>query len=557
MKKLMGLFFVLLFSMVFSLSPSDLIWNGFVQVNFDKPQFDLNEEITGSIYLNNAEDFPLIDGRIVLQIVQGTYEYPSQFSNDNIVNETKISDIWVLPNSMKQIDFVLPAQKSGNYRLDVYSWVLKSKFVGSSSILYNPISANFSVKGNEEKRVIINRAKTVFGPNNIVGPVGFPINAGSNFSGKVVVKNESGKAQSDLELVVSLCDWAIVFCDTPTENKFVVPFLAIGEEKTIDVSLVAPELSSAYEINLVLKKGNDIESIYKSRVIVSGPTTEARKVFITGLDTKEYNISVVISGSPDHFSAPSFDNFSLGVELFEDETKKEEKYINIDSIAFGQIMSKNFSLSSKSFDKVCIVAKKSGKEYEKECFNVDLKSIEESYEAELAFPVNVVWDYSEEISSLKIVLTKALINAKIKVLDGEDIIFEEELKDKLSKTESYLPVDKKNLILVVDDLDVKKQQVFDIRLDKTTDLSEIVSPVTIDEEGNFIDTHCYSNICEEGFVCSGTSFKTAQGDCCNANCIPVFEKQIEEIIPFVVILSILIALIALVVVVSTYNRVRK
>ncbi len=551
------LFFVLLLGAVFALSPNELNWNGFAQVYFDKEQFDSDEPITGNIYLTNLESYPLLDGRIVLQITQGEYSYPSQLSNNNINFEGVISDAWILPSSTKRFDFNLPSQKAGNYRLDVYAWATKSKLIGVSSILYNPLSKEFLVRGVEEKRAIINRAKTVFGKDNVAGPVGFLVNPSELVSGKVVVRNDTKTTQTDLELVVSLCNWATVFCENPKEYTFPLSSILQGEEKTIEVELNAPEVSSAYEIRLTLKQNEEIQSIYTNRIIVSGATAEIRKVFITGIENNNYGITTLLSGPSDEESEIAFDNFSIELEVYESGTKKEDKYESIESIGVGEILSKSFSLSSKSFDMICVIIKKEGNEYKKECFDIELNPIKLAYEKGLALPVNVEWSYSKSTSLLEVKLSKALINARIIILDNEKTLYEEKITSALLSVTKIYPVEQKNLTLVIDDFDVKKQQVFAITLDESTDLSAIEPVITVDENGTLIDSFCNDTLCGEGFVCAGATYKTNEGDCCIAKCVPSLERQLQTTLPFIVVTAIIFALIALVVVVSTYTRVRK
>ncbi len=559
MKGFCILFLILLFGAAFALPSDELNWNGFGQIYMSKEVFDTNQSITGSLYLTNLEAYPLLDGKIVLQITEGDYSYPSQFSSGNIVSESIISNIWTLPNTTKRIDFNLPPQKAGNYRLDIYAWAVKSKLIGASNILYNPLSENFSVKGTEDKRVIIDRTKTVFGKENVSGQTGFTVNSGEEFSGKVVVRNDSKVQQKNLVLSISFCDWATAFCANPTEENFSLASISAGEEKTIDVSLTAPIISSVYEINIVLKNASGkSESIYKNRLIVSGPTAKIRKVFISGIEKKEYKVTAVISGLSDGSSEIAFDNFSLGIEVFEAGNKKEEEYANIPIIDSGEVLSKEFSLSVKSFDRLCTVTKKDKKEYERECFDVDLKSLTDAYDVKTALPVNVKWGYNKQNSVLEVKLTKALINAKIILLENENTLNEDTVNSVLTSITKNYSVEEKNLTLVVDDLDVKKQQVFDIKLNSSTDLSNSVSDIAVDENGNILDAFCGGVVCESGFVCNGGSYKTAQGDCCRAECIPLSSgNESEKILPFIVVTAILIAIVAILIILSTYKRVKK
>lgn len=543
---------------VFAISPSNLLWNGFAQVSLDKTEFDSNEDITGSIYLNNTEYFPLVDGRIVLQIVEGDYVYPSQNGSDNIVSEIVINNVWVLPTSMKKIDFILPKQSKGNYRLDLYVWVVKSQFIGSSAIMYNPLSTLFTVKGIEEKKVIIDRAKTVFGPDNTAGPVGFPVNAGEEISGTIVLKNSSNSSKNNLLLEVYICEWAFPFCDTNTPIEFTAPQLKSLEEKEIQVLLKAPLIPSAYEINLVLKNSSgSIESIYKNRVIVSGPTAKARKVFISGIDTKNYSITAVVAGSPDHFANPVFENFKLSAEVYLDGSKIETKFTDINSLKTAEIIIQKFDFSSTSFDRVCIVASKENTEYERECFDVPLKDITLAYIEQQAVPVKVSWNYNETDSSLSVLLEKDLINARIILLDNATVIHESEVINKLENFTQNITIEQKNLTLVVDDLDVKKQQVFELKFDSSTDLSNITLPKTVDINGNIIESNCTKSVCSNGSVCSVQTYSTVEGACCPAICIQENVTQNDTQVPLVLITAVLLVIVAIIIAFTTLKRLRK
>ena len=139
---------ILLASFVFSegLQPSDLAWNGAMSVTLDKETFMDGETITGHVRIANKEEYPIIGGILVLQIAQGEYEYPSQsVTNDNVLFEKTIKDIWVLPNTVKDIDFNLGIVQGGEYRADAYLSVLRSKHTGASWIFMSPLSKEFNV----------------------------------------------------------------------------------------------------------------------------------------------------------------------------------------------------------------------------------------------------------------------------------------------------------------------------------------------------------------------------------------------------------------------------
>ena len=180
--------------------------------------------------------------------------------------------------------------------------------------------------------------------------MGFPVKPGEQIFGEITVVNKSSSKKTNLELKVGICEWALPFCANLQETKVNVPDLAPNESTKVKVSIQAPQIPSAYEINMVLSSNNSIESIYKNRAIVSGGTAKVRKIFLSGLDSKNYSLNIVFAGIPDHFSTPVFDGFELLVQVFNNKALSEEKTVKIKSIKTGEVMQEAFGFSSKYFD---------------------------------------------------------------------------------------------------------------------------------------------------------------------------------------------------------------
>lgn len=532
-------------------SNSDISWKGFVEIFLDKDKFNENEDITGSVLISNYENNSLIGGKLVLQVVEGEYNYPSQLTNENIIYENSIKDIWLIPVYGKKIDFVIPKLNSGKYRIDAYFWVLKSKMVGSNSILYNPISKELEIIGEQTKRVVIQRNKTNF--EGVVGQEGFPIGPEEEFEGIVFIKNESNSEKKDLVLEVSLCDWSIVFCDQNTiiKKQIKIGNISAQEEKEIQIKLNAPTIPSAYEINMELKSNGVIESIYKNRVIVTGGTAKLRKIFMTGIENENYGFTTTFTGSPDHFTNPNFENFELNFEIYNLDEKIEEKIETIQLIKSEELQSKFFKINSKEFDKACIIIQKNKVVYEKECFSIKLKELKEMNNQIYPKLVGVSWNYDQEKEELEITLKKEIINAKLILLTEDKTIFEEEIFGKLDKYIKSVKVPKKTIILIVDDEDALIQQSFTLTLDQKIDLTQNI------DYNKTENTICSGQICQEGLTCNGSTQVTSQGSCCFGECVKIAEYTEEKLIPNILFISIILFIIAIFIVSSTIKKVKK
>jgi len=559
--KTLLLTFVLLLTISFAqaLEPQDFQWNGSANVYLANDSFSSDENISGYIVLSNIENYSMVGNKLVFQIAQGEYSYPSEFANDNVILESSISDVWVLPRGMKKVEFSLPPQAPGRYRLDCYSWILKSKFIGSSSIFLSPSSIDFTVLGTpSQEKVIIDRKNTVFGTESkkVSGPNGFPINAGDSIKGIVFVKNNSQTSISGLKLELSLCDWASVFCSNPNKQFFEVPTLAANETKEITVTLTAPNIPSAYEINIRLAKGEQTLSIYKNRVIVSGGTAKLRKIFIEGLKDKNYTLTAIISGSPDHFSNPVFENFQIIKQLFDKESIVSEESISVAKLDYYDINAFTFQAKVPSFDKACVRIAKENVTYEEECFSVPLEEIQKSYDELNPKAVEVSWNYNELSSNLTLYFKKDSLNTRYRLIDSDKTILEENVIQK-GNFQKDISIEKKDLTLIVDDFDAKLQQVFTINLFSTSD--KIKSTQNANDSNNpGQDILCKETLCKDNETCTGPAYLSANGTCCTKTCInSVITQNNFELPPLILLVAIILVIIAILVGFSAVKGMKK
>jgi len=563
MKRILAILTVLLLltSFACAVTQDDLSWNGFLDISLDKTSFGPSENITGTISAVNSEDFSVIGGKIVIQVGQGTYEYPAQFAEDNtLLEQTITSDLWLLPTSMKATNFSLPPMKSGDYHLDAYAWVLKSKFMGSNAIFYGPKTAYFTVTGTAATtNAEIVRSKTYFtnGTDNSIGPVGFPVSAGGQFSGKVYVTNPTTSTKSGLTLLVSVCDWSSAFCDNPKETSFAVGQIAPGAEAEVGVLLVAPTTPSAYDITMKLMNGSNVESLFKNRVIVTGPTAELRKVSLDGLKDRNYSFNVIFSGSPDHFTTPSFENFEIGLDLYKANEKIESHSENIAKIDFGGVDNKIFLLDAKAFDKACVSVTKGGVTYDEECFTVPLKELQEAYDALHPEEMKVDYKYLESTGQLSVTLSKEktnMLNARVRITKDNSTIFVSEVSQSSPFSKTY-SVPQEDLVMIIDDFDAKAQKVVNLNFGEQAGKTPkaTVSATAADEA-------CTANVCGNGFVCSTTSYASKDGVCCMSECIPAVSSSggmsLGDV-PFVFWVAVLLVILAVVIAGETVFKMKK
>jgi hypothetical protein len=541
------LLIVLFLPIAISASLTDIEWAGSMNVELSKTTFAPGEKITGSIGLMNLESYPILGGQIVIQVASGTYSYPSHEANDNIVYESTLANEWLLPNSNKKIDFEIDSLPSGDYRLDAYAWVVRSKFIGLSSILLSPVSTPFSVSGTKEKGIIIDRMNTVFSNSKgqSIGPVGFPAPAGSEINGKVILKNLGTTVKKDVKVVLETCEWSVVFCTTPTKKEFLVGEIAAGATKEVLVNLTVPSLPSAYEINIIASSNSVIESIYKNRVIVEGPTAKIRKIALGGLNNKNYFFNIFYAGSPDHFNKPDFGAFNASMEIYLEGKIIDTKTIAIPGIKFTDVNSIVLSTTAKSFDKACFKFEQNGITYDYICVSLaQLKEIQEDYDNTYPPLVNVIWVYDEESNSLSVKLSKEKINSRIKLFLDESVIFESTVLTDAEYTELIPLAKKENLSLVVDDFDARRQQVFSI--DIKTKIEE--TPYLVTTDVNDPQSICRGTICGANQVCSGEANKIGEVICCKTECkeaelLPIISTL--QTIPLILWIALVLVIIAI------------
>jgi hypothetical protein len=548
MKKIIFLMILItLFSFSSAYAFEDIMWDGQASVKLDKEIFGEDENITGKVIVYNYEYTPSFGQTIALQIGTGTWSYPSQFAEDNIIEEKKIDDLWILPRDFKTFNFSFAPKPAGTYHLDTYLWSVTSMFVGSDSIYYNPISLDFEVESEvKEKEIIINREKTKF--NDTLGPVGFPVESNKEVNGKIVINNNY-QTKNNLELNISVCEWSCALSENSLTKKINTGEIKKDEEKIVDFSFEAPNRRGAYEINMELKEGEEILSIYKNRLIVAGGTAKVRKVYLDSIKEGELSVTALISGSPDHFNNPDFKDFSLIAKIYEDGKELEEIEEKIDLITNEMVLGRTFEIESKEFDEICILVEKENDLHDKQCFNIYLDEAREAYKKQNPEVAKVTWEYNEPKKELEVNISKKeTLNGEFRIISVGESIFKKTISEK--KEEKFLiELDPGLYALFYDDFDAKKQIVEELFLGKETEQNLKAS------SKNPEDIECGAQVCKENEICDGKSFQSKEGTCCLGKCVPAIESNVlTNITPFIFWISILLIIASIIIFKNSVGR---
>ncbi|MAG21912.1 MAG: hypothetical protein CL943_01220 [Candidatus Diapherotrites archaeon] len=505
----------------------ELTYSGDVQIKLNQNNFQSEEELAAEITVFNNEEFPIADAYVVVEIAKGgEFSYPSQFaSSDNVFFEEKVSGINLAPNSSKKIEFTyeLPDNISpGSYRLDVYFKNVRTGIIGYAHIFTNPESAYFSVLGAgsfPSARIV--RDETVF--NDVLGPVGFPVEADESITGKVFVANDSDSALSDLKLVVSVCEWDDTACEEFVETKEVaVGPLVAGQEKEIAVGLQPLGKTSAYAVRLELLQGNQLLSLYRNRIIVVGPGKRIHKVYLNNFYFKRgetVEINALVGPSPDHFNNPVLAGSSLVLSVKDVESGNSLFSETIGLEGNGKFVKKSASFTAESELKkieVCGKVVKGTVQYDEYCFEVDAELFAETQEATIA----TNWKYDGDTFKLSLefcALTPSKFVQPIKMnyylqQNGQTIEKGDIEAEGCAEEEVVVSIGKYELI--VNNLETKKQSAETI--DIVTYLQSCEN-VNCDDGNACTQDNCTTGKCSQEVLPDGSACEN--GQCQSGECV--------------------------------------
>lgn len=559
------LLLTLLTPIVFANSETISKWDGFITLKLDKEVYDANEKINGVISINNLEEYPLFGGTIIFNIVEINNNETNKNFIENIISQEKIEGVWALKKSSKEFEFYIDTPGEGNYKINSYFQLLKTKISGDTGLLFNPISKTFSVNGNKSNRVQIIKNKTYlteFDPRflpeievlkGVYAQEELITEPNAIVNGKVSIKNNTSEFKENLILLIRFCKDNSSFSCEKESKIFEDITLNPNEEKELSFSINAPNVSSSYEINYELKESDKIQSIYKNRIFVTGEGASLQKIIIPSIENKTFDLNAIFLINDVNTSKQIFE---LKTSFFNSDVQINEFYETLEFDLNNYFISKNFSVN-EVFNKVCFLIFANGFNIEEKCLEIKLEEAKEYYEELNPKLVNVSWEYNESNKELTLKLNKELINAKVTIIQKENIVEEKTIENVNGEYLFKTSLEKKDCLIIIDDYDAKQQQVVELVLDEFSDLRELVSASEDKntEKNNYV---CLGKVCEDGFVCNNTTYNSISGVCCTGNCVvEKVSSEIEEVFPLIIFVALILLVITIFVIKKTMFEVKK
>lgn len=521
-----------------------------VSAVLNKSGFTAGETLSAQITLSNFEEFQVADVYLIVQVSKGEISYPSQFSDDGILFYEKVfPKIPLIPKSNKTIAFnyALPKDISaGEYYLNLYlrTPVSLVKTGGVPSIMVSPKKHAFKVTSGTGKFPAVNIVRTksfLYGFSDFEGsvsketiaagklskewkgPVGAPVSAGSEVSGKFFIENKSFGKQGNLKLKVSVCEWDDSVCEKILFSKeFEAGSLEAGKEKAVDIILKAPEIPGAYAVRLELSDGARAISIYRNRLIVLGGTAKIRKLHLDnhvfGSAGDKINFNAYVGPSPDHYTNPVFENFSIELSI-EDESKskvvsekipipslphEEQDTVKITAELESPVLLTNYF--------VCALIEKTGVQHDKYCYKVTAGDF---YAEKPVFSnVSVSWKYEAKSKQLEIdfVQNEERLPLKINYFihdSGGKVLVNENLEGTTPQNVSHR-IEPGEYVLTVADKQKGTQEKFLLDLNESKITSAGQLPLCRNLGGA---------VCSESEECMGAYGKSRETEfCCTGEC---------------------------------------
>ena len=309
-------------------------------VSFEvQPSYSAGSSLDTVFRITNSELFPLAGASLIVEIVQGCIEpvYPSQTSDcDNVIYEEVIPGINLVPNSVKEVSFsyVLPSDLSpGIYRVDVFLETERTPTVGMAQIFIPGRSKSFNLTGSGSFPFAkIVRTKTDV--NAQPGPIGVGVNIEDSPLMNLFV---SSTKASSVNVKITTCDWQDAICSSPVFVQESTSSLIAGENK-IPFTLKVPESPDAYSLRLEVFESGRLVSLYRSRLVVMGKTARVRQLYTDKhyYSNEDLNITVLVGGSPDHFTNPTVKDVTLEA--------------SVKNLGDGKVYSKSVLISELSKD---------------------------------------------------------------------------------------------------------------------------------------------------------------------------------------------------------------
>ena len=510
-----------------------------LKIVLNKDQYVPGDTLYANMTLQNMEDFPIVDAYLIVEIVEGKeHLYPADQSDDNnVFYEAVVGGINLAPGCSKTVPFsyTLPQDlRGGNYLFEVYAKTKRTSLVGLPFIFLSPMDALFNISGtgNFPFAKILWNETVIDGEAGQVGP---SVNASALFSGKVYLRNEQN-SKADYILNVTICRWDDTLCgpDEFVSQKQYPLSLNPGEVSAVDVELKAPDKPDAYAIRLELSENGRTVSIYRSRIVVLGPTAKIRKMALDKLYLQKGDsekIMLLVGPSPDGYTDVRNANASISISVEGTQVYSDSKLIpllsatNVTAILVPEIFEFTSPQELKTYVLCSRIESDKGELYDSYCITIDPSKIMPTETV-----INVSWDYDYAGSVLNVSLcardaSGLAANSKEAVLLLNKSGSIEAVKDDVMLTpcsDIALNADIGEHTLLVNDLNTNRQTGTDIIIIKKNETLLEQAPV------------CGNDLCEPDEETNGTcctDCECAQNMQCVNNICEIKETTTEPMQP--------------------------
>ncbi|BFI73439.1 hypothetical protein YN1_4260 [Nanoarchaeota archaeon] len=283
-----------------------------------------NQTLYYNVTINYRDIYYIPNVSLVIQIIKKNDNnniYPFQFNNDNEIYEYVIKNLYLEPGEkiIIPLNYTIPYDlSSGYYYIVAYLYTPLGNINGLPFIYYPGVYTEFYVNnpsGNYPFMYIVKNntyisssplytwgsilSSSGYYYSSLSGPTGYGV---TNYINLTVGIYSGENANATLKIRISPWD-DILYSPLYTYEENIT--LNQGYNQiTIPNIFVGDYPPNAYSLRIELISSNQIQSIYRLRFIVLGPTIRLDGVFLQG----NGNLTFIVAPSPDHYTYPTTPN---------------------------------------------------------------------------------------------------------------------------------------------------------------------------------------------------------------------------------------------------------
>jgi hypothetical protein len=378
MRKLYYLLFSLFFIPLSIFSQGINIWHesylynpvAFLNILLSNNYLNPGQTLYYNVTINYRDIYYLPNVSLVIQIIKVNDNnpiYPFQFTNDNEIYEYVVKNLYLQPGEALTIplNYTISSDlSSGYYYIVAYLYTPLGNINGLPFIYYPGVYTKFYVNnpsGNYPTMYIVKNdtyissgalytwgsllSSSGYYYSSLSGPTGYGV---QNYINLTVDIYSSQNTNAVLKIIIS--PWDDILYSPVYEYEESVNLTGGNNIIEIPNTFVGNLTPNAYSLRIELISNNQVQSIYRLRFIVLGPTTRLDGVFLQG----NGNLTFIVAPSPDHYTYPTTPNVVAQVYS---NTLGFDKNISLGNISWYTTqftyVNLQLPLNSSSFD-LCI-----------------------------------------------------------------------------------------------------------------------------------------------------------------------------------------------------------